>query len=70
MYRFSFLFAVLFVIAFGIGSCTKCTVCTHPDLITGEEIIEEYCGSGQEVTDFENEWAANYDSLGGYCARN
>ena len=53
-----------------IGACTKCTVCTHIDQNTGEEIIEEYCGTGKQVTDFENEWAANYDSLGGYCARN
>lgn len=70
MNKFLFLFALLIITAFGISACTKCTVCTHPDLITGEEITEEYCGSGKQVTDFENEWAANYDTLGGYCARN
>ena len=42
------LFGVLFVAA-TLGSCQKCTVCTHIELSTGEEVVEEYCGSGGKL---------------------
>jgi hypothetical protein len=70
MKKLAILFSVMMLTAFGLSSCEKCTVCTHPDIATGEEVVEEYCGSGSEVTTFEDEWATNWDSLGGYCARN
>ncbi|MBK7109314.1 MAG: hypothetical protein IPH61_09365 [Bacteroidetes bacterium] len=60
---------LLVCFALTLGACTKCTVCTTFDLTTGEEIVEEYCGTGTQVTDFEKEWSINYDTLGGYCAR-
>ncbi|HAE14399.1 MAG: hypothetical protein H6548_05605 [Chitinophagales bacterium] len=69
MKKLSLLFGVLFVAAATLSSCQKCTVCTHIELSTGEEVVEEYCGSGGEVGRFEDEWKSNWDSLGGYCTR-
>jgi len=70
MKRLIIILAVLFSGAALLSSCEKCTVCTNFDLATGDEIVEEYCGNGTEVNNFENEWAEKYDSLGGYCQRN
>jgi hypothetical protein len=70
MKRLSLAFVLLFSVAAIFSSCEKCTVCTNFNLTTGEEIVEEYCGSGSEVNSFEAEFEARYDSLGGYCQRN
>ncbi len=69
MKKAEIIFPVLLCFAMAFGACTKCTVCTKFDVSTGEEIVEEYCGDGKQVNDFEKEWASKYDSLGGYCLR-
>ncbi|KRP11211.1 MAG: hypothetical protein ABR95_09510 [Sphingobacteriales bacterium BACL12 MAG-120813-bin55] len=70
MKRLVLVFSALLLTAGFFSSCEKCTVCTNFDLATGDEVVEEYCGSGKEVDNFEAEWATKYDSLGGYCQRN
>lgn len=70
MRRAFFVFSILFILSISFSACQKCTVCTHIDLVTGEEVIEEFCGSGTEVKNFEDEFLVDWDSIGGYCDRN
>jgi hypothetical protein len=51
------------------SACQKCTVCTYIDQSTGEEIIDEFCGPGKQVDDYEAQWVEDWILNGGYCRR-
>ncbi|MBC8046573.1 MAG: hypothetical protein H7Y00_07240 [Fimbriimonadaceae bacterium] len=74
MKKLQFVFILILVAGSLLPSCTKCTVCTHIDMTSGEEVIDEYCAeglsAGKLVSDYEAEWAENWEFYGGYCTRN
>ncbi|MFN0274221.1 MAG: hypothetical protein ACKVPJ_00625 [Chitinophagales bacterium] len=68
MKRTFYIFCLVATIAI-FPSCEKCTICTYIDQSTGEEVIEEYCGSEKQVSNFEEDFELDWINHGGYCLR-
>lgn len=61
----------LFILSYTISSCQKCTVCTGTDALTGDDDIEEFCGSKSAVDSYEKNWVDSFSLLGqpAHCQR-
>lgn len=68
------LYFIVIAFAAGFTSCKKCTVCQIKAGAVYESVPEEYCGSENQVKDFENDYSVRAENLGitgarAYCQR-
>lgn len=58
---------VLLAVAGMAASCKKCTTCTAKHNTSGIiQTSDDFCGTSDEVKEFQNDWATTYPTSLGY----